>query len=221
MADADTIPCPVCHSPVSIAELVEHAALCSERAFAVRRAELTALLDPDVVEVMAPPDRATVPRHDADEIVEGIFLGNSDAARSAAWVAEARVGAIVNCADDVEPVAHDGVFLQRFPLQDTTRADVLPHLDAAADAMRTAVLEGRRALVHCSAGASRSATVLLAYLLRDRGLSLLEAFRLVRARRPIVYPNKGFLRALRAFEERHRGASTLPELALDLHEDRS
>lgn len=56
-------------------------------------------------------------------------------------------------------------------------------------------------LVHCLAGVSRSATVVIAYLMWKRGLSLYAARRHVAEVRPWIRPNSGFQRQLQAFED--------------------
>jgi hypothetical protein len=55
-------------------------------------------------------------------------------------------------------------------------------------------------LVHCAAGVSRSATVVIAYLVQHAGMSLRDAALAVKSQRPIAYPNAGFWRTLLAFE---------------------
>lgn len=57
--------------------------------------------------------------------------------------------------------------------------------------------------VHCYAGVSRSATVVLAYLMKEQGLTLSAAFKFVKARR-FILPNDGFKAQLRKFEEELR-----------------
>jgi len=51
------------------------------------------------------------------------------------------------------------------------------------------------------------------------GLCLREALALVREKRPIVYPNKGFYTALLDFEEELFASSSLPRCALELHQE--
>ena len=68
-------------------------------------------------------------------------------------------------------------------------------------------------LVHCVAGVSRSPTIVIAYLMRSRGISLREAYDVVRTRRSIVNPNFGFMKQLIAFE-RTLGAKH-PSLTLE------
>ena len=64
------------------------------------------------------------------------------------------------------------------------------------------VVAGERVLVHCAAGISRSSTIVLAYLVARRGYTLREAFEHVHARRPVVWPNDGFMEALIQLERR-------------------
>uniref|UniRef100_A0A0A9Z338 protein-tyrosine-phosphatase n=1 Tax=Lygus hesperus TaxID=30085 RepID=A0A0A9Z338_LYGHE len=55
-------------------------------------------------------------------------------------------------------------------------------------------------LVHCLKGRSRSATVVLAYLIFCNGWSVAEAMRYILARRPSIEPNLSFIEALRQLQ---------------------
>lgn len=72
-----------------------------------------------------------------------------------------------------------------------------------------AIKGGGCVLVHCAAGMSRSVTVVLAYLMLHGGQTLREAFAVVHAARPGVWPNDGFMEALIAKEAALRGKSTI------------
>jgi len=56
---------------------------------------------------------------------------------------------------------------------------------------------GRRVLVACSAGKSRSVTVCLSYLMKRRRMSYDEAYAFMYERRPVISPNPGFIRMLK------------------------
>lgn len=58
-------------------------------------------------------------------------------------------------------------------------------------------------LVHCRAGVSRSASVVLAYMVRFGNFTLNDAFVYLRAARPAVTPNLGFMEKLVAYEDGH------------------
>ena len=59
---------------------------------------------------------------------------------------------------------------------------------------------GRRLLVHCHAGVSRSTTICVAYLMRTEGLKYEQAMKWVTKCRPVVAPNLGFLSQLMDYE---------------------
>lgn len=52
-----------------------------------------------------------------------------------------------------------------------------------------------KVLVHCHVGVSRSATLVLAYLMLKQNLTLVEAICVVKDNRGVI-PNRGFLRQL-------------------------
>ena len=67
--------------------------------------------------------------------------------------------------------------------------------------------EGRASggvLVHCDSGISRSAAVVIAYVMQDLKMSYDQAFQYVSDRRCCVHPNLGFMHQLSEYE--HMGA---------------
>ena len=54
--------------------------------------------------------------------------------------------------------------------------------------------------MHCSAGVSRSATVVIGYLMMKWNLPLKYAFKICKKLRPATWPNKGFLDMLMNME---------------------
>lgn len=62
---------------------------------------------------------------------------------------------------------------------DESGADIRQHFDPMYDFVEKARKEGGRVLVHCGAGASRSATLCAAYLMRVRGWNAKQTLKLV------------------------------------------
>lgn len=65
------------------------------------------------------------------------------------------------------------------------------------------VLPTGRVLVHCAMGVSRSATIVLAFLMIFENMTLVDAIQTVQAHRDIC-PNSGFLRQLQVLDNRLR-----------------
>ena len=84
---------------------------------------------------------------------------------------------------------------------DLPHVKISDYFDTATAWMEAAMKSGGKVLVNCWQGASRSATIVLAYLVRCEGIRLAEALRLLRAKRD-VRPNDGFLVQLIEWEQK-------------------
>lgn len=91
---------------------------------------------------------------------------------------------------DMKNVADDGI--------DSIR----PHIDRAVSFIEQARLSGGKVLVHCRVGVSRSATIVIAYVMKHLKLDLASAYLMVRSRRLniLIQPNLLFMWSLRKLE---------------------
>lgn len=94
-------------------------------------------------------------------------------------------------------------------VEDAESADLSAHFDTVADRIAREARRGGRSLVHCVAGVSRSASLVLAYLVKHGRMTLAEAYDHVRAIRPCISPNTGFWRQLVAYEISRRGTPSV------------
>ncbi|XP_061618679.1 dual specificity protein phosphatase 16 isoform X2 [Phyllopteryx taeniolatus] len=95
----------------------------------------------------------------------------------------------------------DSRFL-RVPVNDSFCDKILPWLDASLDFIEEAKASDACVLVHCLAGISRSATIAIAYVMKRMDMSLDEAYRFVKEKRPSISPNFNFLGQLLDFEKK-------------------
>ncbi|KAI0272299.1 protein-tyrosine phosphatase-like protein [Gloeopeniophorella convolvens] len=87
------------------------------------------------------------------------------------------------------------------PVSDHAGEDILQYLSTTTSFIRGALAESpdARVLVHCYMGISRSATVVIAYLIATSGMAPREALAAVRGKRSIVRPNPGFMSQLETY----------------------
>ena len=58
-----------------------------------------------------------------------------------------------------------------------------------------------KVFVHCAAGESRSATIVIAYLMYKNKMSYEEAYDFIKNKRNVINPNSGFQEQLKKFEK--------------------
>jgi protein-tyrosine phosphatase len=84
--------------------------------------------------------------------------------------------------------------------ENTSSKEVDSWFEQTFDFIDEALKEQKNILVHCAAGVSRSATLVVAYLMSRKGLSLDQAMATVYQKRPWIRPNAGFMQLLKTFE---------------------
>jgi atypical dual specificity phosphatase len=141
----------------------------------------------------------------ANEIVPRLYLGSEESSGPDMLppLRSLSVTGILNVTTDSEaPCSHasSGIRYARIAISDNESASLTPYLPGAASFIEGILSSGGSCLVHCQRGVSRSASVVLAYLMAARGLSRDEAYKLAKRRRRVVDPNVGFWRQLKDYE---------------------
>ncbi len=104
-----------------------------------------------------------------------------------------KVQAILTVARDIEPSFPDKFEYKIIDIIDDEEEDIKKSFIECIEFIEEkTVKEGKTILVHCAAGVSRSASVVIAYTMWKNQVSLKEAFATVRSKRPCVWPNEGF-----------------------------
>eukprot|EP01006_Ploeotia_vitrea_P047908 TRINITY_DN67176_c10_g7_i1.p2 TRINITY_DN67176_c10_g7~~TRINITY_DN67176_c10_g7_i1.p2 ORF type:complete len:188 (-),score=37.88 TRINITY_DN67176_c10_g7_i1:806-1369(-) len=123
------------------------------------------------------------------------------------FLEEVGITAILNCAGAASPTValfESGMVkhYKSLEAQDDEDYDLLANHYDEAEAFLDAMLveaEGERVAIHCVAGINRSATLLVAYLMKNRQLDLWEAVERVTSQRHVILLNTGFQRQLVRF----------------------
>ncbi len=110
------------------------------------------------------------------------------------------IKAIVNVTADLMNTHGPRYSYYQISVYDDDSEDLSAYFTDVTDWIESHRLAGRRVLVHCHAGISRSSTVVLAYLMRYHKYRLADAFKLLVEARPCAQPNPGFWRQLERYE---------------------
>jgi len=149
-----------------------------------------------------------------DQISEHLYLGDRYAAYNKSWLLANNVTHIVNMAAVTCQCYFPGVFKYlSISILDTVSQDISQFFSACTKYINKAIASGGRVLVHCEAGRSRSATIVLQYMVTEYDMTLKAAYKRVKRARPIVMPNITFFSQLRKFERQCRG---IESMALDV-----
>ncbi|XP_066099213.1 dual specificity protein phosphatase 13A isoform X2 [Saccopteryx bilineata] len=144
-----------------------------------------------------------------DEVWPNLFLGDAYAARDKSKLTQLGITHVMNVAAGKFQVDTGAKFYHGMPLEyygieadDNPFFDLSVYFLPAARYIRTALsVPQGRVLVHCAMGVSRSATIVLAFLMIYENMTLVEAIQKVQAHRNIC-PNSGFLRQLQVLDNR-------------------
>lgn len=84
---------------------------------------------------------------------------------------------------------------------DLPQTELSDYYTQAFNFIDQSISEEGKVLIHCNAGVSRSAAILIAYLMKSQNLSYEAAWSLVKDKRPSINPNIGFIIQLKNYEK--------------------
>ncbi|XP_053618998.1 uncharacterized protein LOC128680159 isoform X2 [Plodia interpunctella] len=90
---------------------------------------------------------------------------------------------------------------------DTPQTNLLPYFPMANAFIEEGLQKGN-VIVHCHFGVSRSATLVIAFLMEKYKLTFAQAFAYVRQRRKFINPNPGFVAQLKEYEKMNYDVGT-------------
>eukprot|EP00899_Mesostigma_viride_P008863 jgi/Mesvir1/17979/Mv09325-RA.1 len=134
-------------------------------------------------------------------VVEGLYIGSVNAEANIEALQKAGVKNIITVAGG-HPPTHPEVFeYLEVHCRDRSDEDITKHFATCFDFIDKALGAKQGVLVHCVAGRSRSAAVVLGYMMYRKGYSLEAALSKLRSVRPCIDPNHGFLIQLLEFQQ--------------------
>lgn len=134
--------------------------------------------------------------HGISKITPGIYLTDNINSRDYVKLQRMGVQQILTIGIDLEPHTTDVFATCKVDVADVENENISMYFNTT-----NAFIGAGITLVHCRAGISRSATCVIAYLMKTRKWSVNRAMAYVRSRRRIIKPNPGFLEQLKKYEE--------------------
>ncbi|CAF1031808.1 unnamed protein product [Adineta ricciae] len=141
-----------------------------------------------------------------------LFLGNMQHANNSDLLERFQIKHIINVCDiKLRQMILDNFNVVHIPMPDEPRTNIKQHFDRTNELLHGYYEKKERCLVHCAAGVSRSATIVLAYLMKYHHNTLKEAFFYLIEKRPQIWPNEGFLLQLIRYETELLQAHEIPK----------
>ncbi|XP_072293335.1 dual specificity protein phosphatase 13A [Eucyclogobius newberryi] len=147
-------------------------------------------------------DSCTLELTPVDEVWPGLYIGNVAVAQNKKTLCKLGITHVLNAAHSKQGSIGDQSFYGDIcvyfgiPAEDSDNFDLSLHFRSAADFIHAALkAKDGKVLVHCIMGMSRSASLVLAYLMLHQRLTLSNALKHVIQKRAI-YPNQYFLSLL-------------------------
>ncbi|NXI35878.1 DS13B phosphatase, partial [Galbula dea] len=142
-----------------------------------------------------------------DEVWPNLYVGDLYVARDKAQLSQMGISHVVDAAAgrfhiDTGPKFYKDLTVDYYGVEaeDNPNFDLSIYFYPVAQYIKAALSSPRgKVLVHCAMGISRSATLVLAFLMICENMSLVDAIQTVRSHRAIC-PNSGFLKQLQELD---------------------
>jgi len=158
-------------------------------------------------------------RRSMQEIIPGLFLGPYSAAlkNCRSNLIEKGVTHIICVRQSIEapfikPQFTDSSFIYlTLDIADQATESIICFFPKVRQFIDDALLKNGKVLVHGNNGNSRSATLVLAYIMEKYGLNCKEAYKFVKDKRACIKPNEGFVAQLAEYEPIYRARQSLEQ----------
>jgi len=132
------------------------------------------------------------------EIIKNkLYLGDMFDANDATTIKNRNISCIICVAEGLKIInTNTNVIVYNYKFTDDYNCNISLYFDEIGEIIK----KENRVLVNCAAGVSRSATIVIAYIMKYYKLDLKSVFLLVRKRRNRICPNKKFMECLLEYE---------------------
>ena len=140
---------------------------------------------------------------EASKKLGALYLGDLTAAQDIEYLKENKISCVLTVADIKAlslPKSIVSSYL-RIPADDSVSFKLNAYYDQCFKFIQENRSRGKNVLVHCMAGISRSAAIVMGYLMATENMNLESAYKFVRKKRTLAFPNMGFVKQLKDYEK--------------------
>ncbi len=134
-------------------------------------------------------------------IIPYLYLGSKLNSNNFYELKSVEVKTIINVAWEVINIQYDEFKYIKYDWDDIYDFDILLDLDKIVDQIHNEITNKNTVLIHCAQGVSRSASVVIAYLIKYNNMNYNEAYAYVKTLRSCIDPNTGFIEQLKKYSE--------------------
>jgi len=135
-----------------------------------------------------------------------LFVGGQMAAGSLEGLQQVGITHVLNCCERVPCKFRARITYKVVNVLDTKSSNIKDFIPEALTFIDEVVAANGKVLVHCMVGASRSVSLVLAWLVARRHMPLKQAYQQVRSKRHQARPNRSFCEQLMDFERETLGS---------------
>jgi len=140
-----------------------------------------------------------------DQIIPRLFISDDIAARDKSLLLKYKITHVLNITVNI-PNKYESEFVyMKLNIFDFENQNISQYFDEVCEFIDKALMENENnaVLCHCNAGISRSASFIIAYLMKKKIYPRYkDAYNHVKKCRPIISPNRGFGKQLSLLEEK-------------------
>lgn len=129
----------------------------------------------------------------AHAILENLYLGDFYAALDQRWQRSKGIVAVLTVAEGLNIEPEQGIAHKVCDATDTPDFNLAKHFGECFEFISGHIKKGP-VLVHCAAGVSRSATIVIYYIMRSNRWTFAKSLQFVKQKRSVICPNEGFIR---------------------------
>lgn len=121
-------------------------------------------------------------------IVDNIYLGSAYNAASFSILKSLDIKFIINATKEITNYYPEEFMYVRYTLHDNNKNSIIDYLNDAYDKIREYQKKTGNIFIHCFMGASRSASIVIYYLIKNKNMTFNEALEFIRNKRSIINP---------------------------------